>query len=148
MKFLQVIILIPILVSCLQLAAFDTGKKPFQAAALSFFIPGAGQIYNESYLKFGIVCALESTMIGLTVYHHVRAEDYYDRYLQSGSDRDYDRYLDYYYKRQNDLWWTGVVIFFSTIDAFVDAHLYNFEKKRQELKLKFQDNALLLSWEF
>ena len=123
-------------------------KKPFKAAALSFFVPGSGQLYNEAYLKSGIVIALEGSLIGLAVYHNSKAEYYYDRYKISEDEEDYNNYLDYYYKRQNDFWWIGVVIFLSSIDAFVDAHLFNFEEKKNKIHLKFEDNVIGLSYSF
>ncbi len=123
-------------------------KKPFKAAVLSLFIPGGGQFYNGAYLKSTGVLALEGGMIGLAAYHHFKAEDYYDKYRISGSEDDYNDYLDYYYKRQSDLWWLGAVVFLSTIDAFVDAHLFNFEEKKHKIHLKFEDNVISLSYHF
>jgi len=128
--------------------AEEVTKKPFKAAALSFFIPGAGQLYNEAYLKSGIVIALEGSLIGLAVYHNIKAEYYYDKYKISDDEEDYNNYLDYYYKRQNDFWWIGVVIFLSSIDAFVDAHLFDFEEKKNKIHLKFEDNVISLSYSF
>ena len=123
-------------------------KKPFKAAALSLCIPGGGQFYNGAYLKSTGVLMLESGMIGLAVYHHFKAEDYYDKYRISESENDYNDYLNYYYKRQSDLWWLGTVVFLSTIDAFVDAHLFNFEEKKNKIHLKFEDNVISLSYHF
>ena len=128
--------------------AEEVAKKPFKAAALSFFIPGAGQLYNEAYLKSGIVVALEGSLIGLAVYHNSKAEDYYDKYKLSGNEKDYNQYLNYYYKRQDNFWWIGVVIFLSSIDAFVDAHLFNFEERKNKIHLKFEDNVIGLSYSF
>jgi TM2 domain-containing membrane protein YozV len=49
-------------------------KIPLLALALSFFVPGLGQIYNENYVKGGIMiglCALaivlDITIIGLII---------------------------------------------------------------------------------
>lgn len=123
-------------------------KKPFKAAALSLFIPGGGQLYNGAYLKSIGVLALETSMIGLAAYHHFKAEDYYDKYRISDNEDDYNDYLDYYYKRQSDLWWLGAIVFLSTIDAFVDAHLFNFEEKKNKIHLKFEDNVISLSYRF
>ena len=123
-------------------------KKPFKAAALSLFIPGGGQLYNGAYLKSTGVIVLESGMIGLAAYHHFKAEDSYDKYRISGSEDDYNDYLNYYYKRQSDLWWLGAVVFLSTIDAFVDAHLFDFEEKKNKIHLKFEDNIVSLSYHF
>ena len=55
-------------------------KKPLKAAALSTFIPGGGQLYNQNYWKGGAIFILESSLIGLSVYHHLEAEKYYENY--------------------------------------------------------------------
>ena len=123
-------------------------KKPFKAAALSLFIPGGGQFYNGAYLKSTGVLVLETGMIGLVAYHHIKAEDSYDKYKISGNEDDYNDYLNYYYKRQSDLWWLGTVVFLSTIDAFVDAHLFNFEENKNKIHLRFEDNVISLSYHF
>jgi len=144
----KILILMSLLVLIFSLNAFESGKKPFKAAALSLVVPGGGQFYNESYLKAVLVASLECTLIGLTTYHYFKSEDYYNKYRTTGNEKYYDKYLDYYYKRQNDLWWTGLTVFLSVIDAFVDAHLHNFEGKKNDIRIKFEDNALLISYCF
>ena len=144
----KLILLVLILFISSLIFAEEVTKKPFKAAALSFFIPGAGQLYNEAYLKSGIVIALEGSLIGLAMYHNSKAEYYYDKYKLTASEDQYNLYLDYYYKRQSDFWWVGVVVFLSTIDAFVDAHLFNFEEKKNKIHLKFEDNVISLSYSF
>ena len=129
-------------------SGFDTGKKPMKAAALSLFIPGGGQLYNGSYWKFGIFAATETALIGYAVYNFYEGEDYYDLFLETGSEEYYNRYQDYYYDRQNTYWWLGITIFLSTIDAYVDANLYNFEQTKKKVRLKFEENALLISYDF
>ena len=123
-------------------------KKPLKAAALSFFIPGAGQFYNESYWKCAAVVAIEGSLIGLYTYHFIKENDYYDKYEKTLDTKYYDKYTDYYNKRQNDLWWLGTAIFLSTLDVFVDAHLFNFEENRDKIHLKFEDKKLILSYRF
>ncbi|MBN1326449.1 MAG: hypothetical protein JW996_00695 [Candidatus Cloacimonetes bacterium] len=147
-KHLLIMLMIMAIIPISDLSSMELEKKPMKAAALSFFLPAGGQFYNESYLKAGFVLALEGGLIGLTLYNHYQTEKHYDKYLETGLDMEYEKYLDYYYKRQNDLWWTGIVIFLSTIDAYVDAHLYNFEANRDKLRLKFENSYLLLSWSF
>ena len=123
-------------------------KIPFKAAVLSFFLPGGGQFYNESYWKAGGVLALEGSLIGLTVYHHFKSEDYKNKFDDSNSQLYYNEYVKFYNKRQSDLWWLGTVIFLSTINAYVDAHLYDFDEKKNKIHLKFEDNMLSLQYDF
>jgi len=123
-------------------------KTPMKAAALSLFIPGGGQFYNESYLKSAVVFSMEATLLGLTLYNHIKAEDAYDKYAITMDEADYNTYLDYYYKRQDNLWWTGVYIFLSVVDAFVDAHLYDYQAKKRDVHLKFEDSSVSLIYKF
>ena len=123
-------------------------KKPLKAAVLSCFIPGGGQLYNGKFVKSGFVFALEGSFISLALYHHTKAEDYYDKYRVSLSESDYSEYVKYYNKRQSDFFWIGTIIFLSAIDAYVDAHLYNFEEKKNKIHLKFENNMIGLSYNF
>ena len=133
---------------CIFLSAIEFDKKPMKSAFLSLAIPGGGQFYNEKYLKSGLYFSVESFIIGLTVYHHVEANRYYDRYKKSLNESDYNQYLDYYYDTQNDYWWLGTCIVLSMIDAYVDAHLYNYTDKRNKVRLKFEANKLLFHYSF
>jgi len=128
--------------------AAENSKKPLKAAALSVLIPGGGQFYNESYWKFGGICFLETSLIGLTVYHHQQSQKFYDDYAVSQNPDDYKNYLKYYDKRQSDLFWLGTTVFLSALDAFVDAHLYDFKEKKKKIHLKFERKALILSYGF
>ena len=123
-------------------------KKPLKAAVLSCFVPGGGQFYNEKYLKSGFVFAVEGSFIGLAAYHHLEAERYYDRYEVSLSETDYNEYVKYYEKRQSDSFWIGTVIFLSAIDAYIDAHLFDFEEKKNKIHLKFENNTVGLVYNF
>ena len=116
-------------------------KKPLKAVALSCIFPGGGQLYNGKYLKSGFVFALEGSFISLAIYHHTKAEDYYDK-------DNYTEYKNYYEKRQSDLFWIGAIIFLSAIDSYVDAHLFDFEEKKKKIHLKFEDNAVALVYNF
>jgi len=118
-----------------------------KAAALSLF-PGGGQIYNESYLKSGIVIGLEAGLVGLAIYHNGKYQDSKKKYGISGDPLDYSDYVYYYEQRQSDYFWIGTVVFLSIIDAYVDAHLHDFASKKKKVDLKFEKNALLISYNF
>ena len=123
-------------------------KQPLKAVALSCFIPGGGQLYNGKYLKSGFVIAVEGSFIGLAAYHHFEAEKYYDRYEVSELETDYNEYVKYYERRQSDFFWIGTIIFLSAIDAYVDAHLFDFEEKKNKIHLKFENNTVGLVYNF
>lgn len=125
-------------------------KHPLKAAALSCLIPGGGQFYNRKLVKSGFVLALEGGFIGLALYHHLEAEDNYDKYALDPDNNlaNYEKYVDYYEKRQSDLFWIGTIIFLSAIDAYIDAHLFDFEEKKKKIHLKFEDNTVGLVYNF
>jgi len=125
-------------------------KYPLKAAALSCFIPGGGQLYNGKLVKSGFVFALEGSFIGLALYHHLEAEKNYDEYELDPDNNyaNYKEYVNYYEKRQSDLFWIGTIIFLSAIDAYVDAHLFDFDDKKNKIHLKFEENTVSLSYNF
>ncbi|MBW6515097.1 MAG: hypothetical protein K0B81_00595 [Candidatus Cloacimonetes bacterium] len=141
----KLLLLIVLFLLAAGLWSYDSGKKPFQAMFLSLAIPGGGQFYNESYYKAAIVFALEGYFIGRVVYNNKKVDDYYDlmkitegeEFLEN--ERLYNRY---YIRRQNDLWWLGTVIFFSMVDAFVDANLYNYEQEREKVHIIFENSKI------
>lgn len=141
----KVIIALSIIISAYNLYCYDSGKKPMQAMALSLAIPGGGQFYNESYYKAGLIFALEGVFAGRAIYHHNRMNHYYDKALAS-SEEDYEFYRKKYYryhnKRQNDFWWLGSIVFLSIVDAFVDAHLYNYNIERERVQLLFDKEQI------
>jgi len=123
-------------------------KQPLKAATLSCFIPGGGQLYNGKFIKSGFVLAVEGSFIGLATYHHLEAEKYYDKYEVSMSETDYNEYVKYYERRQSDFFWVGTIIFLSAIDAYVDAHLFDFEERENKIHLKFENNTVGLVYNF
>ena len=127
---------------------FPNGKKPMKAAALSLFIPGGGQFSNNSYVKSGIVATSEITLLSYAIVSRIKAENYYNDYKISLNNNDYNKYLDYYSKSQNGMWWSATIVFISIVDAYVDAHLYDFEDKKTKIHLKFTEKSLILSWKF
>ena len=123
-------------------------KNPWLAGALSLGLPGGGQAYNNAWIKFGAVVAIEGTFAGLALYHNDRSNHYYDKYKITLDESDYDKYSDYYYKKQSDLWWLGITIFVSTIDAYVDAHLYNYDLEKKKIHMMFDGKTVGLSYKF
>lgn len=106
------------------LAAADTlaprkAKSPTGAMVRSILFPGWGQLYNGKWLKALIVFGAEAGFIGMAVYYNQKAHDDQLTALQ----REF--YAD---QRNTNYWRTGVVILLSMLDAFVDAHLSDFDE--------------------
>lgn len=94
-------------------------KSPTGAMIRSLLIPGWGQFYNGKWLKAILVFGLEAGFIGAAVYYNQKAQD--------ASQPEVNRrfYTD---QRNTNYWRTGVVILLSMLDAYVDAHLSDFDE--------------------
>ncbi len=138
-KYLIVVLLgILILTSSVSLSAQDSvviekRKKHSPTGALlrSLVVPGWGQLYNDKYIKAGIIAGLETFLIYQTAYYWERTSTYEDLYTSDTNDvsrydkfLQYDRYRDL---RNQHIWFLGITVFYSIFDAYVDAHLKNFD---------------------
>jgi hypothetical protein len=120
--------------------------NPTLATALSFAIPGAGQIYNRSYWKAPIPMAAE----GYTGYMIFDAAN-----AMKNADADADGYSitsPEYIAAQNrwekardrrniHLWILAGVVLLSTVDAYVDAELYPWTRE-MATPLETQENKV------
>jgi Family of unknown function (DUF5683) len=105
--------------------------SPTGALLRSAAFPGWGQYYNKKYLKAAIIGLAESILIYQTAYYWRRASKYEDLYLNDTSTitrlekyNSFDRYHDL---RNQHIWLLGISVFYSMFDAYVDAHLKNFD---------------------
>ena len=55
-------------------------KSPAKALLFSLAVPGAGQVYNETYIRAGVMALLEVSFWGLYFYYHNQGEDKTDEY--------------------------------------------------------------------
>lgn len=106
--------------------------SPSGALLRSAALPGWGQLYNKKYIKAIIIGGGESILIYQTAWHWHKTSKYKDLYLKAEVDSDARR--DYFYKfdsyrdlRNQYIWFLGLTIFYSMFDAYVDAHLRNFD---------------------
>lgn len=107
-------------------SAYESTKSPLTAVLLSAAIPGAGQIYNESYWKAPVVCGVSAWLIYNWVDNNKNYKSNSDLYLQTG-DEDYRR-LRTFYRDQRDLFsiYLGLTYVLNLVDAYVDASLFDF----------------------
>jgi hypothetical protein len=98
----------------------------------SVVFPGWGQWSNHKYIKAGAVFAIESYFIYKYIYFYGKTSDSRDRWqaipVADTTQRNtaFKQYADYRDSRNSNLWATGITIFISMFDAYVDAHLRNF----------------------
>jgi hypothetical protein len=89
-------------------------------------IPGAGQIYNESYWKAPIIWRVLGWLGYNWVQNNNSYKEYKDLYSQTG-DEDYRR-LRTFYLDQRDLFtiYIALTYILNLVDAYVDAQLFDF----------------------
>lgn len=112
---------------------FVMKKSPWGAVLRSAVLPGLGQYYNESYWKIPIVLGT----IGALGYQWVDRNNLYikyrDLYMETvkkdGVGNDQYRKIREFYKDQRDLVavFIGLSYLLNLIDAYVDAHLFDFD---------------------
>lgn len=105
---------------------FIMQKSPWGAVLRSAVIPGWGQFYNESYWKIPVVWGFA----GWFFYNWINTNDNYlknqDIYLQTNEDI-YRRRRDFYRdQRDNFAIYLALTYLLNLVDAYVDAHLFDF----------------------
>lgn len=119
---------------------FRMKKSPTKAVLFSAVIPGAGQFYNESYWKIPVIAGL----VGYFGYEYFRNNNLYkdnrDLYFNSQTPENPDgdqnlKTLREFYRDQRDdfVWYFLIVYVVNMLDAYVDAHLFDFDVSEEKL---------------
>jgi hypothetical protein len=113
---------------------YQPAKTPMLALGLSAVLPGAGQVYDESYWKVPIIWGLGGYWVYEYIYNNGKYKDYQDQYLQSlkeipGAGNGYYKTLRDFYRDERDKfgWYMGVLYVANILDAYIAAHLYDFD---------------------
>lgn len=129
---------------------FEMRKSPWGAVLRSAVLPGFGQFYNGSYWKIPLFWGV----LGYLGYQWKRNNDLYvqnrEKYLLSIVNQRVDDnalMVREFYRDQRDqvAVFIGLTYFLNLVDAFVDAHLFDFDvlgnnqisNYQISLKLKF-----------
>jgi hypothetical protein len=138
------------------LVAVRPTKSAGTALLLSALLPGAGQVYNESYWKVPIIAGFAGYFIYEWIWNNNKADEYRGLYVQSirenppfGDDRY--RQLREFYKQQRDsfAWYFVILYVLNLVDAYVDASLYDFDVgENLSLHLKPQGERLAVQLRF
>ncbi|MBI4534657.1 MAG: hypothetical protein HY708_00165 [Ignavibacteriae bacterium] len=113
---------------------YHPSKLPGVALLFSALVPGAGQVYNESYWKVPIVLGFGIYFASQWLDNHRRYKDYRDQFKTSitpenpsGNSQLFS--IREFYKDQRDTftWYFAILYFANLVDAYVDASLYDFE---------------------
>lgn len=132
------------------------GKSTLKAMLLSAAIPGAGQIYTESYWKLPIIWGLG----GYYVYEWIRNNDHYrdyrDQYLKSITPTNPQGNLQakalrdaYRNHRDSFAWYLGILYLANIADAYVSASLYEFDVSDDlSLQIARPGQLLTIRWKW
>lgn len=105
---------------------FVMEKSAWGAVLRSAIIPGWGQIYNESYWKVPIVWGVG----GWFVYNYLKNDKDYKNYqrIYLTTQNTQDKNNREFYRDQRDLFAMYFVFTYlaNLVDAYVDAHLFDF----------------------
>lgn len=106
---------------------FEMHKSPWGAVVRSAVIPGWGQIYNESYWKAPVVWGVMGWFVYNWIKNNNHYHDYQSLYLQYPDEAVYKSYRDQYRDfRDNFTIYMVLTYFLNLVDAYVDAHLFDF----------------------
>ncbi|PKN80489.1 MAG: hypothetical protein CVU48_01755 [Candidatus Cloacimonetes bacterium HGW-Cloacimonetes-1] len=147
----KILIVLALLIFTAVLPAQDT-KSPTSAMLYSTVFPGGGQLYNHQYVKAGIIIGVQGYLVGSAIYHDQERDKYADKARDAAGTALQSYYeakkVDSYEQLRNDYWWIGITAVLSVADAFVDAHLYNFDAEKNKVHLRFEDKKLQLQMRF
>jgi hypothetical protein len=107
-------------------SVFIMQKSPWGAVVRSAILPGFGQIYNESYWKVPIIWGFA----GWFIYNWTDLNKLYkdNQALYQGNNQSIYKIRRDFYRDQRDKFaiYLGLLYFINLVDAYVDAHLFDF----------------------
>ncbi len=125
---------IPLSTSPAELRSSRPAKSPWLAVGFSAVAPGAGQIYNTNYWKAPLIWGLGGYWIYEWIKLNNKYKDLRDQYNQSlvsdppiGNPRYLSNRDFYRDERDKFAWYLGALYFLNLVDAYVGAHLYDFD---------------------
>jgi Family of unknown function (DUF5683) len=106
--------------------SFVMQKSPWGAVLRSAIIPGFGQFYNESYWKIPVIWGIGAWF----AYGWIHNNDLYTQYgdLYRETQNSFYRLNRNFYRDQRDNFaiYIGLLYLLNLVDAYVDAHLFDF----------------------
>ena len=113
---------------------FKMTRSPTKAMLYSAVLPGAGQFYNESYWKIPIIWGIGGYFVYEIINNNNKYIDYRDLYAGSitesnpNGDTRYKNLREFYRDQRDQFYlYAGLVYLVNLVDAYVDAHLFDFD---------------------
>lgn len=114
--------------------SFKMKKSPWKSVLYSAIVPGLGQLYNETYWKVPVVAVVGGYLGYVVLHNNSKFKDYRDSYAASvtpqnpSGDLNLKSYREFYRdQRDQFILYFGLFYMINLADAYVDAHLYDFE---------------------
>ncbi len=113
---------------------FKMTRTPMKAVLYSAVLPGLGQFYNKSYWKIPVLWLISGYFVYEIIKNNNSYIEYRDAYsnsqtpLSPGGDARL-KLLREFYRDQRDQFYlyAGLVYLINLVDAYVDAHLFDFD---------------------
>lgn len=113
---------------------FRMTRSPMRAVLYSAILPGLGQFYNKSYWKIPIIFAVEGYFVYEIVNNNNKYLDYRVAYENSqtpvspGGDQRLLLLREFYRDQRDQFYlYAGLTYLINIVDAYVDAHLFDFD---------------------
>ena len=106
---------------------FVMEKSPWGAVLRSAILPGFGQFYNESYWKIPVIWGIGALLVSGWVHNNGLYKENGDLFIESGNEIYRQRRDFYRDQRDNFTIYLVITYLLNLIDAYVDAHLFDFQ---------------------
>lgn len=113
---------------------FKMTRSPMRAVLYSAILPGLGQFYNKSYWKIPIIAAVEGYFVYEIINNNNKYLDYRNAYsnsqspLSPGGDQRLLLLREFYRDQRDQFYlYAGMTYLINIVDAYVDAHLFDFD---------------------
>jgi hypothetical protein len=111
-------------------------KSPTKAMIFSAIIPGSGQFYNKSYWKIPVIYGVAAYFAYMYNTYNDSFHEYSDKYEAAIISDDgqilklatsYKSIREFYRdNRDSFIWYMSLLYLVNVLDAYVDAHLFDF----------------------
>ena len=99
-----------------------------QALLASAAYPGLGQLMNGTETKAAVVGAAGAFLAARLLLEDRWTRHSLRRYRETGESDYFDEYSEHFDRRQTLMWWAIVAALYGLADAYVDAHLADFDE--------------------
>lgn len=131
---------------------FKMTRTPMKAVLYSALLPGLGQFYNKSYWKIPIIGVVSGYFVYEIIKNNNSYLDYKSSYANSqtsvspGGDQRLKILRDFYRDQRDQFYlYAAMVYLINIFDAYVDAHLFDFDVSDRIQLGGFKSSSKLLN---